>query len=469
MAMRPDSYNFGNADAEWDKELLSSYLIDSPSFANAQTHADAGSCWIFSGTMGSGKTALRKLMFEGLRPTDPRLVLSVHDRLDVEGITVSSAGDIQLHLQLVLLLLTAATLEGQTSQRSLVSKIQATVSKVTGEMIGRVRDMAASAEVRAGVPGWGDLKINVGRLFTQNQDKASLVDEITAMTAALDKALEKARVTVFLDDVDELFFGVEEKRSSNFVHALLQASLNVRNRFAPQVDIRLFVKSFVLQRFMEDATRASRFQTVYRTLVWRPKDLVPLIAARLKHFSHTAYKSDTTIWKLAFDKPVSEVQTRLATGATYGPRDMINFCELARHNAVDRRAAKISLQDVTNAEMDHSTGIVQEANEQFSDGNLKPVLDRWRGEKRTIERTHLHDMLNSILDDSKLRQTCGWLGDYSVRSLLRVLVDIGFLGFEYQGRMKFATSDKIRLSTPELYDAPSYDIHPGFTPYLELR
>jgi len=459
---------FGPSDARVEKaEDISNYFYQTDVLDRMKMGERSSGVSIVVGVKGSGKTAIRKMIeFSRQRLS---LVWTVDRQYSFDS---AQAGSHPAGVEsLVISLLTAGVLE-QIQENStefstkVRGRVQGTVKRI-GSLLGA---LAKSTTLAA-----GPIELDLSKI------SADVVKEFSRIPAAvyreeLAQYLEEKVCYILMDDVDQVFYGCASNPA--FLEGLIEAVNTINLEFGALLHCLLFLRAGPYWTYRRTAKAYDKTRRSIGAITWTERELGELVARRIRHIGQvTAGEKAWRTWARDFAPStragIGEIQDYVLSRCPRGPRDAIDFCNLAKKGAGQR---KITMGDIKDAEAQHSADQLDFLRVEFGaeypriNDLLKEVFT---GRNLVWPRGELAKLTNdSICADTNLKERFGklqYLRTSYPAEFMRLMYDIGFIGYRTNDESEFVYAMSHPEPAIDLPGAFEHSIHPAYMKHLHLR
>jgi hypothetical protein len=304
-------------------------------------------------------------------------------------------------------------------------------------------------------------------------------ETLSELRGKIGRALaSRERVAILIDNLDKAWdAGADLELLSRFLLGLLGVVGRVvdefgrenRNKASLNVTLTVFLRSDIFAHVRASAREPDKMPVA--EIGWRSPDLL----ARVLEDRFLASRDDESVaddlWSQYFEPGVRGMSSRdyLLSRVQPRPRDLVVFANSAVIRATNAKHARISEEDILEAEKDYSRFAYDSLLVEgiaFS-VNLEDVLVEFAGEESIIEQTRLVDILSTVTRE-----------EAEVRRLTTVLRQLGFIGVETtDGRFDYNGSDSeikradvlVRKFENAAGRKSRFEIHPAYRAHLEIR
>ena len=414
---------------------------------------------IVVGIKGSGKTDLRRFIARA----DPNaLVLNLNadtsnPNIDVQGLNVRS-GRIKNALALKLLAgFRAEIIKTASRTTKTIEKLKAAGDR-TKEIVKKLPE-SIDIDTPFG-------SISLGALSLP-QSAGIVQDAWESLAADVKAAMSSKRGYILIDDVEDVFPGIET--NPDFLEGLCRSVVEVNSRFESRLHALLFVKYGVWRHWYENQREYDKVADAIVHLSWNDDLLVDVISRRIAWRQDRAQDElgNEGLWTLEFEFDNFASYTRHFTDVCVsGPRDIIYLCNQCAVTSGDR---KIILEDLEEVLPRYSENKLYEIGADFRDvyENIdKFVLQVLRGATVKMSFAALAELIEAkgLLDDTVKQEynKYAWFRLSDREKLAALMYEIGVTGVAFPDRVIYAIEEPLRTATGN----ETLVIHPAFRSVL---
>lgn len=267
---------------------------------------------------------------------------------------------------------------------------------------------------------------------------------------------------VLVDQIELVWSG--DPDSNAMVRALLLAGHHVAGTiYGGALRCVLFLRSDIYDSLVFG--EGDKFHGDEMRIDWTPDELCEVALARARASLNIPSLTDDALWTEIFPGHVSgeRMQEYLLHRVLPRPRDVIQFLNLCRDGAANRRLKRIEEQDVVEAAQQFSDWKLQDLTREYLVNypflsqlflmfqNTGYIVLRAALEKRLIEHG---EALRSRFPD--------YVNAFNVHGILDILFRIGLIGVKRGGDVIYAWKDRVGIQPNE----DEFHIHPCFRPAL---
>ncbi|GAA0362241.1 hypothetical protein NE235_22355 [Actinoallomurus spadix] len=323
---------------------------------------------------------------------------------------------------------------------------------------------------------------------TRELDRLYNLEEIHSLLPALQKVLDRQRVTIVVDELDRGWDSSEDAKA--FVAGLFQACVSVNN-LHPNLTVCVSLRRELYDDIPALYEDAQKYRDLLETIRWSEDSLLELIAKRIRYSAREmGYDAqvldradDLTCWNAVFAPvpggPVDGSFRYVADRTLYRPREIIEFCTTVLEVARDRAPAlPLPFEMLRPAERGYSEERTKDiaAEYRFQYPGLLGVFEVFRGRDHTFDREDLQLLcLELVLGDVPTNGTSSWLPARDPDGLIEVLWQTGFLTARPVGDAAPAGDGREgfigvhQVQHLNLAAVQRFQVHPMFRAYLGMR
>lgn len=455
---------WGNDSAESDKNLLE-YYVDLPILRHLLNKRKN----LVVGRKGSGKSAIRKKLINSFKedinveimPTEAIIKSILKDE------DIRSVGSSEVLFQHVWL-------------AYIYTKIYVELANsYSGKMVSNSKEFIVNYvktqdKFQYDLPGIlakaiNKVKLNTGQLGKLGVDieekiKESINTEVLEFN--LEKALEKEKITIYIDDLD---LGWDNSTISNNMLFGLLNTINYLSKMNEWIHIFIFLRTDMYKILMSKTQHSDKFRDI-AYINWEKKNLKDLISGRID-FNYKINSSElpNDLFTAVFPEKIGKVYTIdwMIDRTLNRPRELLQLSRLYTEslssetpcneaiNSVERTYSQWKLEDVCNEYM----------NEYHS---LNIFFEKWKVVNLGINYTLKSDELKICIGKAinELSNEDAWLTEFRTNGkyeeIINILYDIGFIGDFVRGGVG---GSKTIYSVMDDAHKPSFNeiqIHPCF-------
>jgi hypothetical protein len=294
--------------------------------------------------------------------------------------------------------------------------------------------------------------------------------------SGLMEALEDKEAYIMIDDVEDVFPGLETNPS--FIEALVRAIHDINRRSGDRLHILLFMKNGVWRRWFENQTEYDKVGHIIQEISWDHNALCMLIAKRIARIHGKLPKAKAAVesedlWKLEFAWPKSKTFQSFSRDLTKycvsGPRDMIVIANKAR---IEAQEEKITISHINTILKSYSEAKTFELAADFND--VYPEIHRFvecvfQGCPEKMKGSEFAEWIesHSLTDEAVDNQfrSLEWYSLASKERLVSIMYQIGFLGRRINRQTVIYAMQRPTESTAEIISS-QLEVHPAFRPFL---
>lgn len=318
----------------------------------------------------------------------------------------------------------------------------------------------------------GPAKISLGGLFSNSGGISN--KSLTPLSDAFKKDLGEANMLVTIDDLEEVFPGIEQ--SPDFIEGLIRGCSELNRVFGEQVHFVVFMKFGLWRILNENRREYDKIKNQFAFLSWNEFHFKQLIAKRIQVFrldefdeeidyrdEESIFKAWNTFFSLGDKRLWSRRVRELFSICRSGPRDLIFICNEAHERKTGDR---ISWGDIERAlplfSADKLKDICAEHCEEFPDAELfvKHIFEeRLDG----LNYSNLHKRVSAIAGDNHAANTLRdhkWFSSRNTSDKIKVMYDIGIIGVGSGKKVNYSFDGR-DISSSELRTSDIV-MHPAF-------
>lgn len=318
----------------------------------------------------------------------------------------------------------------------------------------------------------GAAKVSLGNIFSSTSGISQAT--IQPLVDSFVQSLGNQRLIVTIDDIEEVFPGIENNPS--LIEGLVRSCAELNRQFGSKVHFLIFMKYGLWRILSENRTEYDKIKNQFAFLNWNEFLFKQLIARRLGVFRVSDQIPDIDFndedqlyqrWskyfnfgdKTSWSNRVKELSSYCRSGA----RDLIYLCNYADEIS---QADRISWSDIEKSRKHFSSeklkDICAEHSDEYPDIELfvKAALD---GATSTPSYEQLTDRVQAIVGDNFVADTLrkhDWFQLSNTADKVKTLFEIGIIGV-LQGRAVRYSYEGHEVNASELTTAP-ISIHPAF-------
>ncbi|HRD59776.1 MAG TPA: hypothetical protein PLZ93_04995 [Nocardioides sp.] len=480
---------FGEYVAEYEADDLPYYFVETAEFQRVMSPGTV----LFVGRKGTGKTATmlraadelardRRNLVTIIKPTGYEFesLLKVLRSLP-EKATVDYLVDGLWQYLLYCEIACAAVHEGELRPAGIASGSSLDMLRAHLEEhgIGTDQDFSirlerAIDELRSDASDIPD-GVEDARAYLNTKLHASLLVELRRLLG--DALHDRQRVAIFVDNLDKAWDrGADFERLSRVIFGLLAAVGRVSVEFTRDyswkqrvnVSLSVFLRADIFSMVVRHAREPDKIEQLQ--IRWdNPQLLARVIEDRFASSQADSEVDPTTVWSQVFEEQVRGLPTReyLLWRSLPRPRDLINLCNASVMVAVNNRHAKVSEQDILEAEDQYSRFAFEALQvESEPESGLGDLLFEFVGLPATLEPAEVAQVLEKS-------------GRSDKQEMLGTLLRSSFLGRETdEERFDFFSDEAAerrnallaeRLTARRTGRPSRFRIHPAFRPFLAIE
>lgn len=464
---------FGDPDA-WveNAERFRKYYYKRPSIVDLKLDELKEGYCITVGPKGTGKSAICRAISE--RKKDLIWHLSASDGFTLDGTSKYRASFIKEVIEYHLLahLIEMVSDDNEISQEAR-NKIPIKYKKYVKYFTKLIPKL--SGEISA-----GPVKLTIEPKELLKLDNADLATvKVEYFREILADCLIEKKAYILLDDIDEVFPGIE--KNVEFFEGLLAAAVEINYTFEDLLHLHLFVKTGIYAYYNSNGRNPDKYKGKFFFLRWTDDELAEVLAIRSKianDITEDLSVEDSLLLSFSHKSSnLAAIRDFIVQRVNSGPRDMIILCNEAKDRAHD---SKISLTDLKNAESSYSQTKIDLLNSNYKDdfGEVAEIIKlAFTGSQSKFKKGELIEFINTrILGNSKLMSQFGkepLLIGRDEKFILEKLYQFGFIGAKINPRVKtnyYSSSEgQGILSTSDLINASEHSIHLAYHSALQIK
>lgn len=472
-----ENVNFGHIDAEADPNLIR-YFLETDSYKRIFS----GEKMYVIGRKGTGKSAIY-LTIEKLK--HPAVSVSgltfddypwqVHNRIK-DDTKSADFSHVNTWKYIILLELAKLIIKEQTEDSSQLKEIKDFLQIVYGSLTPSFKEFLVDKAKRIKcieLPkiSWKEIRLGKLEFEDKSSPEKNLISNINIVNGVLqDKIFNllfpKKMYFIMFDKLDDGWDNSLDFKSS--IIGLLRASrdLNIeRRKYKKMLRCTPFLRSDIY-----DCLQYNDKNKAYPDIEFLNWSLESLKVIINKRISSSLNVSESDAWKIVFE---SKALVRKTTNFNYmikrtllRPRDIIQFCDSCKSEALKKHRHKILNEDIYNGESPYSEFIyrefIDEAYKQYSYiAQLFEILRGIHYERFTFDEFEAeYNKLASVRS----------ITDLNPNLALRILFDFSIIGIERIGGVKGGSTFEFKYTDPLIQ--PDFKramiIHPSLKRHLKL-
>lgn len=466
----------GNASAENESESLSEYFLETAEFLRASRTDQA----LIIGRKGSGKTAIlsqlkrkaqrnRDTVIVELRPATHNLSEMRYQVLEVsnQGLfdhTVASFWQYILYMEILLQIREISIsrmkndFELQNRISSIEEKFELSENFVAADFTARLEE--AIQALIDGIQGRDGLAIDELTNIMFEEKIPELRDAIVDFSDQYDD------IYLLFDDLDKGWPPQQlENHDVMLIRHLIESFRRIQRELKKKnisIKSKLFLRSDVYENLVE--VTSDRNKDVVIKVDWTDRDqLVRLVRRRATHkFPESEHERVWQAFNPFLDSGKYAIE-KLAEGALYRPRFLIDLCEMMLAGAINRGSSYISEDDVNKALSQFSSYLVSEWGLELRDvsGIPKDIFYYFIGKPALLTKLEIEKILDGVeigISIDKLLDVFLWYGFLGVARSDSDRVFIFDCGYDFRRLEVFRSESEDTL----------YSVNPAFLKGLEL-
>lgn len=424
---------WGNDSAENDPNLLN-YFITPLNFERVSRFQKT----FVIGRKGSGKTAIRKKLFNQFSSQKNHFVIEISPTNSIfrslsnaQLMNESSSNDIIFqYAWLDNIMRKVLNLIGSKNANFLATGSFAAAREfakkdgmVNLDFVETVSTLAKDIKLKA---SGGELGLNVENLVKQ----ASSIDQYEFHLLQLAK--DGTSITILVDDLD---IGWDNSdRSNEILLGLLSASMYLK-ALHDKLNLIFFIRDDIYSILMKKTTHSDKYRDMYK-IKWDEESFLNLLSERInKNFNNTNNNPNHQTFNLVFPEKVGSKYTLgwMIERTLDRPRELLQLARLYTENLQNNEPSDTVLKYV---EEEYSNWKIEDLSTEFVNQypNLDKIFVYWKKNyfrtKYKIEETELDARMQNILSDVDILDA--WFIELKenndFKGLAKILYDIGFLG-----------------------------------------
>ena len=307
------------------------------------------------------------------------------------------------------------------------------------------------------------------------------LEEIDALIPEINKICRKKNVVVFIDELDRGWDASEDAKS--FISGLFKAAISINQEHSPYLKVLISLRKELYDNIPALYDDAQKVADIFETIDWNEESLFKMITKRIKHsFPSLKEYENETVWGLIFsyilDYRKAKSFNYMIDRTLFRPREIINFCTVAKEKAIEYSQIPIDYQIIADAEFVYSENRTKDiASEyKFQYPGLLKIFELFRGKVYTFERDDLEllclEIIESFNNDENIS---GWISALGPKNLIDILWQIGFIRAQAIGNLKAQSRSGSRylgshqISNLNLDNIKRFHVHPMFRTYLGMK
>jgi energy-coupling factor transporter ATP-binding protein EcfA2 len=319
-----------------------------------------------------------------------------------------------------------------------------------------------------------------GSLKAKELRRLYKLEEINDLLPTFNNLCAQNHISVFVDELDRGWDASEDAKA--FVAGLFQAALSI-NQYTPNFRVLISLRKELYDNIPALYEDAQKVWDLIEVLEWDEPSLFDMITRRIRHsFPALERVSAETAWSVIFAEILEYRQNKsfnyIVDRSLYRPREIIQFCTLAKDKAKQHGSLPIDYQIISEAEHSYSENKTKDiaAEYKFQYPGILSIFEAFRGRVYTFEREELELIcLQIILGDIPISTEANWLKDQDADFLIEVLWQVGFLrayavgGLKARRRSGSTYLGPHQISNLNLGNLSRFHVHPMFRSYLGMK
>jgi energy-coupling factor transporter ATP-binding protein EcfA2 len=316
------------------------------------------------------------------------------------------------------------------------------------------------------------------------------LEEINELLPVLNEVCAKNSIVIFVDELDRGWDASEDAQA--FVSGLFQAALSI-NQTTPNFKVLVSLRKELYDNIPALYEDAQKVWDLIEVIEWDEPSLFDMITRRIRHslkemggrksgeWSEDKVPSDE-VWSAVFAETLEYRKTKsfnyMIDRSLYRPRELIQFCNIAKEKAKQAGALPIDYQIISEAEFSYSENRTKDiaAEYKFQYPGLLSVFEAFRGRVYTFEREDLEFLaLQITLGDIPTSAEASWVKDQDAEFMIDALWQVGFLRAQAVGGVKARRRSGStylgphQISNLHLRNLSRFHVHPMFRDYLGMK
>jgi hypothetical protein len=464
---------FGYSDAANEKEVLSQYFYKQPLFSDIKLDKKAEGVSIIVGSKGSGKTALSQAI------QNERKDSIIWNLEQVDGFQPNEQmlGNAAISESVLRNILATGVIERIRKAGKQIFSEEALdqLKKLEDGAFQKIAKFISTTGKVSLSPNAPGIEFDFSKLRKNKDLDVFQRIDINEYVNVMRPALSEHRAYILIDDVDTIFPGGEQ--SDEFLEGIVSACVRLNNAFSSDLHCLVFLNSGMYEKYFKSARTYDKCREFIGKIRWDSEELAEMLAMRIKYRLNIsevepAWKS----WKRAFNatnkQDVAGIQKYMIERCNSGPRDLINFGNLAKERSGNNL---ISMSNIKNAEGDYSHEKLFLLNRDYGlkYDKLSELLEAvFAGQSISYKAKNLEEHISTkLFGNADIRQAYGsleYLKYGSPRAFMELLYRTGFIGYKTKKTTEFTFSMAVPDSGDQLHIALEHRIHPAYQKYLGL-
>jgi len=485
MSVDLHKLSFGAPAAERDENLID-YFIESASFKRLRD----GKKTVALGNRGSGKTAIFRILSEQAKQKGQTVMQLAPEDYSYELLSETMVSEVSGSWKkqgaysaawkyvLYVLAMKAVTERGLRTKRGSALKIY-----------NYLRDNHANIDIHPIGALVSYLKrlegIKLGKfeggLKTRELQKLYRLEEIHHLLDDLKSITVQKPVLLLVDELDRGWDASEDAKA--FVAGLFHAALTINTKM-PNIRVLLSLRKELYNSIPSLYEDAQKVRDIIEVIEWDEKSLLELISRRISvSLPREKLRSNTELWNTIFTETLDYRQTNsfnyVVDRTLYRPREIIQFCESIRENAISSDISPpLNYDTISDAEIVYSEMRLKDiASEyRFEYPGLEDIFETFRGLPYSFDRDGLEfHCLQIIEEDLSVGEAKSWCSYYDIDDMIRTLWQVGFLraqtigGLKARRRSGSSYLGSHQISNLNLININRFYVHQMFRTYLGMK
>jgi hypothetical protein len=425
---------WGDDSAEKDPDLLD-YFVTSDHFDRLKSKTKS----ILIGRKGSGKSALRKKLFQEFSTEENTFVVnvspsfnSIRTILNDKDINQTFGEEIffqhtwlrQIYLDCLCAIGHEAA--GKYAEKSLAfaRNIATELNRTSKDIVENIADVLSKIKVKAG--NLGDLGLYVEKELRNIADLDALEHHV------LQLANDGANFVVLVDDLD---LGWDNSQTANNMLLGLLTACNTIAGKSHNIFPCVFLREDVYSLLITQTQHSDKFRNVER-IRWDRDSLVEIVNTRIKYnrARHSLPRIDT-VFETVFPETIGTSNTVnwILERTLNRPRELI---QLVRYYTESVNADTPDAEALKECEATYSSWKLDDLCTEYSNQypNLVALFSYWKTSffrtKYHLSQREIEEMLLQAISEITINEHW-WntiVQDVNIKKLLEILYEVGFLG-----------------------------------------
>jgi hypothetical protein len=428
---------------------------------------------IVVGKKGAGKTALARAMAHADYPL--RVVAFISARthqLPPAKHALSHAQFANVFEYEILLELLRNFVKHEKAPKLFTKTFNAKVYAEGNEYLKKLGEAVNLKELSIDTPVFG---IGASKADTDTVVRLTATRKLQSLRARISEITGKGiEFLVLIDDPDLLFGDVAHLVP--VVGGLLLAAVDLTSTIG-QLKICVFVKQHRWDQLDWNFEDFDQIRQNAVALSWTETELSRLIAERIWFRTGKVDADDLATWRTVFAiesaAEFKAMSNYLFERLTNGPRDLIEFCNLARQAADDAGNARITQADITAVEPQYSKECLKEVQREYHQvyPDIAEVVQKifehadLRKSKKLARATLAKALSDRYRSDDiqDMKRDVKWLRDQTGAGLIEVLFKVGVIGFISSASTRHRVMSYSSRGVADSVDnADEFFVHPAY-------